>query len=301
MPKHLKASDLVRRSVWDADSQNVKPFPGGRLTGMARSSKKSAAATKPLLRTPVRLGSVDTAAVIGQLRQLHEEADDENIDRMPADDELFGALLYLESHAGALKSEAARRVSAVERVRLWQYLREQADIHQATAVEDARAAGAEWAHLAPALAVTAPSAAYNKALRLRAAAMANPSDPGRPVRRTPEAVLLAERQAAVQAAATRRAEEEAARRHALLAPVAHRLLAHRAELDDDDDVTFWLDQMEAVLPHCETPTQLVSLGIYVEATVRELRKAERRTARPAGTSDGARLAIAAAAELVSGR
>jgi hypothetical protein len=268
---------------------------------MARPSKKSTTATKPLVRTPFRLGAVDAAAIIGQLRQLHEEADDEDVDRMPADDELFGALLYLESHAGALKSEAARRVSAVERVRLWQYLREQADIHQATAVEDARAAHAEWAHLAPALAVTTPSAAYNKALRLRAAAMPNPSDPGRPVRRTPEAVLLAERQAAVQAAAARRAEQEAARRHALLAPVARRLLENRADLDDDDDVTFWLDQIEAVLPHCETPTQFVSLGIYVEAVVRELRKTERSTTRPIGRSQRAALAYAAAAELIADR
>jgi hypothetical protein len=59
---------------------------------MARPSKKSTTATKPLVRTPFRLGAVDAAAIIGQLRQLHEEADDEDVDRMPADDELFGAL-----------------------------------------------------------------------------------------------------------------------------------------------------------------------------------------------------------------
>lgn len=115
-----------------------------------------------------------------------------------------------------------RRASAIERVRLWEYLREQVNIHQARAVEDARAANAEWAELAPALAVKAPSAAYNKRLRLRAAATQNPAQPDRPVRRTPEAVLLAERQAAAKAAAERRAEEEAARRHALMTPVARR-------------------------------------------------------------------------------
>ncbi|WP_327188022.1 hypothetical protein [Streptomyces sp. NBC_01334] len=266
---------------------------------MARTARRSKDPTKPLLRPPVRVGHLDTAAVVGQLRQLHEEAEDEDIGRMPADDELFGALLYLEAHTGALKSVAARRASALDRTRLWEYLRQQADVHQSRAVDDARAAGAEWAELASALAVNAPSAAYNKALRLRAAALTNPADPDLPVRRTPEAVLLAERQAAAQAAVERRAEEEASRRHALMAPVAHRLLEHRVVLDDDDDVTFWLDQIEAVLPHCETPTQFVSLGIYVEAVVRELSKAD-RAARTAEKGEGALAAVAAAAALVAG-
>jgi hypothetical protein len=266
---------------------------------MARPSKKSGIPTKPLLRPPGRIGPLDAAGIIGQLRHLHEDAEDPHIDRMPADEDLYGALLYLETHARALKSEQARRTAALERVRLWEYLRERADTHQARAVRDARAAGVEWAELAPPLAVKAPSAAYNKALRLRAAALTDPTRTDRPVRRTPEAVLLAERQAAAKAAAERRAGEEAARRHALMVPIARRLLEHRAELDDDDDVTFWLDQIEAVLPHCETLTQFVSLGIYVEAVVRELHKTERSTARPSGKSEGAVLAYAAAAELVA--
>ncbi|MER5201446.1 hypothetical protein ACWD3J_49220 [Streptomyces sp. NPDC002755] len=266
---------------------------------MARTARRSKDPTKPLLKPPVRVGHLDTAAAVGQLRQLHEEAEDEDIGRMPADDELFGALLYLEARAGALKSVAARRASALDRIRLWEYLRQQADVHQSRAVDDARAAGAQWAQLASALAVKVASAAYNKALRLRAAALANPANPDLPVRRTPEAVLLAERQAAAQAAAERRAEEEASRRHALMAPVARRLLEHRAVLDDDDDVTFWLDQIEAVLPHCETPTQFVSLGIYVDAVVRELNKAD-HAARTAEMGKGALAAVAAAAALVVG-
>ncbi|MFD0068910.1 hypothetical protein, partial [Streptomyces sp. NPDC127574] len=197
----------------------------------------------------MRLGHIDTAAVVGELRQLHEQAEDPGLDRMPADDELYGALLYLERCADALKSLEARRTAATERIRLWEYLRQQADLHQARAVSDARAANAEWADLASALAVSAPSAAYNKALRLRAATLSNPADPQMPLRRTPEAVLLAERQASAKAAAQRLEEEAAERRHKLLAPVAQRLLDHRAELDDEDDVSFWLDQIEAVLPH----------------------------------------------------
>ncbi|OQD51720.1 hypothetical protein BM536_038475 [Streptomyces phaeoluteigriseus] len=261
---------------------------------MPRAPRKPPEPAKPLVRVPTRIGSLDTAAVIGQLRQLHEEAEDAHIDRMPADQELFGALLYLETHARALKDMSMRRASAIERVRLWEYLREQVNVHQARAVEDARAANAEWAELAPALAVRAPSAAYNKGLRLRAAAMQNPAQPDRPVRRTPEAVLLAERQAAAKAAAERRAEEEAARRHALMTPVARRLLEHRADLDDDDDITFWLDQIEAVLPHCETPTQFVSLGTYVKAVVRALQKGGMPQA-----SEDAQAAYEAAVAIVS--
>ncbi|MFJ5901904.1 hypothetical protein ACIQFZ_42810 [Streptomyces sp. NPDC093064] len=265
---------------------------------MARPARKSVAPTKPLLKPPVRIGNVDTAAVIGELRQLHEEAEDENVGRMPADEELFQALLYLEANASALKSEKAQRKAAIARVRLWEYLREQADLHQTKAIEHARAAGAEWADLVPALAVKAPSAAYNKAKRMQAAALTAASRTDRPVRRTPEAVREAERLAAARAAAERRAEEEAARRHVLLAPVAQRLLEYRTGLDNDEDVTFWLDQIAAVLPSCQTRTQLVSLQTYMEAVVRELKKVERTTGRAAATTDDARLAYAAAAELV---
>ncbi|MFI6658146.1 hypothetical protein ACIBL8_21785 [Streptomyces sp. NPDC050523] len=266
---------------------------------MARPARKSAAPTKPLLKQPVRIGKLDAPAIIGQLRKLHEEAEDEEIGQMPADNELFQALLYLESHAGALKDEQARRTAAVQRVKLWEYLREQIDSHQAKAIEHARAAGAEWTELVPALAVKSPSAAYNKATRLRAAELSNLSRGNRSVRRTPEAVLDAERQAALRAAAERRAQEVAARRHRLIAPVAQRLIEHRSGLDNDGEVTFWLDQIAALLPSCQTPTQLVSLETYVEAVVRELRKVERATAGPAATTADAQLAYAAAAELVA--
>jgi hypothetical protein len=78
---------------------------------MAHPARKSAAPTRPLLKSPVRIGKLDTAAIIGELRKLHEDAEDEDIGRMPADNELFQALLYLESHADALKDEKARRMA----------------------------------------------------------------------------------------------------------------------------------------------------------------------------------------------
>ncbi|MET8411312.1 hypothetical protein ABZV34_24940 [Streptomyces sp. NPDC005195] len=218
---------------------------------------------------------------------------------MPDDQELFGALRYLEAHEAALNTQDARQKAAVARVTLWQYLREQADIHQARAVEDARSAHVEWALLVPALAVNAPSAAYNKSLRLRAAALSSAPGAEGVVRRTPEAVLKAQRMAAARAEAVRRAEQEAAQRHRLLAPVAARLLQHRASLDDGDDVTYWLDEIESVLPSCETPTQLVSLATYVKAVVREVHIAERSTEYRTGMTDDARAACAAAAELLT--
>ncbi|WP_125523908.1 hypothetical protein [Streptomyces sp. WAC 05379] len=187
---------------------------------MARPSRKKTPLTQPLRKAPVRIGHINTGAIIGELRKLHETAEDKDISRMPADGELFQALLYLESHAGALKDEEARRRAAVQRVTLWEYLREQADLHQAKSIEQARAEGVEWAELAPALAVNSPSAAYNMATRLRAAALNSDARAERPVRRTPEAVIEAERRIAEQLAAERQAQDEqqlarAARRHEL--------------------------------------------------------------------------------------
>ncbi|WP_432021522.1 hypothetical protein [Streptomyces sp. 1222.5] len=215
---------------------------------------------------------------------------------MPADDELFKALLYLEKQATALKDLGKRSVAATQRVRLWQYIREQADVRQATAVADARSAGATWADLASALAVNAPSAAYNKATRLRAAALPAPEEGA--VRRTPEAVLETERKIEAKASATRRLEREAARRHELLVPVALRLLDCRADLPEDEDVEFWLDQVDSVLPNCQTATQKVSLSTYLEALVRVIGKIERHLPHGVFANDEARSAYAAAAALM---
>ncbi|TFV29950.1 hypothetical protein E4K10_46545 [Streptomyces sp. T1317-0309] len=243
------------------------------------------------------MGNLDAAAVVGELRQLHEAAEDTSIDRLPADDELFTALLYFEARAGALKTENARRMAAIKRVLLWEYVREQAELHQARAIEDARTANVAWSDLATPLAVSAPSAAYNKAARLRAVVLRNASHDARQVRRTPEAVLETERQIAALAAAERRAQEEASRRHELLVPVARRLLENRAGFAEDEDIAYWLDELAEVLPHCQTAVQKLSLSTYVQAAIRELRRAERLTARPVTTTKDAQLAYAAAAEL----
>ncbi|MFI8194680.1 hypothetical protein ACIF8T_39275 [Streptomyces sp. NPDC085946] len=247
------------------------------------------------------IGKIDVVAVVGELRQLHEEAEDPSIERMPADEEVYSALLYAEKHADALRrlTPQQQKRGALLRIRLWEYLRERADVHQARAVAEARAAGAHWAELAPALAVKAPSAAYNKAKRLQAAVLAEkPHDAGQ-VRRTPEAVIQAERRIAHQQEAERRAQEAIQRRHHLLVPVAQRLLEHRTGLVLDDDAEYWLDEVAEVLPHCSTTTQMVGLNRYLSAVVRALKKLEQRTACPVTTTDEARLALAAAVEFLA--
>ncbi|MGW4344058.1 hypothetical protein ACWEL8_02995 [Streptomyces sp. NPDC004690] len=266
---------------------------------MAKRRQAAARPTKPLVKPPIRIGSLDAGAVVAELRQLHEAAGDPDIERMPGDEEIYAALLYTEKHASALRHCAAevQQSAALKRVQLWEYLREQTDLHQLRAVTDARSAGVPWAQLAPALAVAAPSAAYNKTKRLQAVTLTDDTPDGRPVRRTPEAVLEAERRRALEAEAERRRQEAAERSHRLLLPVARRLVEQRKALVLDEDAEYWLDEISAVLPDCVTPTQMLSLNRYLGAAVRSLRKLEQRTASPVTTTQEAHAAYLAAAAL----
>ncbi|KES03735.1 hypothetical protein BU52_28905 [Streptomyces toyocaensis] len=268
---------------------------------MPRHPHKSPAPTKPLLKPPSRLGKLDAPALVGELRQLHEDAEDPDVERMPANDEVYGALLYTEKHAAALRTLTAERQkkASLKRVRLWEFLRERAEIHQARAVADAREAGAAWLELVPVLAVKVPSAAYNKAKRLRAAALMDEMSDADRLRRTPEAVKEAEHRIARDKQAEERAKETARRRHHLLVPVAQRLLDNRDGLVLDEDVEYWLDEVAEVLPHCTTAIQMVSLRRYVLASLRALAKLEHRTARPVTTTHEAHLARSAAAEFLT--
>lgn len=267
---------------------------------MPKRAARSVRPTKPLVKPTLRIGSLDAAAVVGELRQMHENAEDPDVERMPEDHELFGALLYLEKHAQSLHTQPSeiQQAAAVKRVQLWEYLREQADLHQARAVAAAREAGVPWAELAPALAVAAPNAAYNKAKRLKAIELTDGTPEGRPVRRTPEAVVQAERRRLREQAAEQRAQENARKRHDLLVPVATCLLEQRSGLVPHDDADYWFEEIEAVLPDCRTPLQMASLGRYLAAVVRALAKLEEGTARPVALTNEARLALSAATELL---
>ncbi|MEV5273222.1 hypothetical protein [Streptomyces werraensis] len=161
---------------------------------MASRRKGSPDPTKPLVRQVRSVGPVDARALVGELRQFHEEAEDPGIERMPADEEVYGALLYAEKRAGSLRALPVekQKAAALIRVLLWEFLSERLRVHQSTAIDDARSAGAEWRELAPALAVGTPSAAYNKARRLQAGSLTDAVPGTGRVRRTPEAVRQAE-------------------------------------------------------------------------------------------------------------
>ncbi|MER5466845.1 hypothetical protein ABT010_40805 [Streptomyces sp. NPDC002668] len=241
---------------------------------------------------------MDAAALVSELRKMYEQAG--TADGMPADTEVYSALIWAEKNVGILDeaNDEVRRMAALERVLLWQYLREQIDRHQLQAVDQARSAGAEWAQLAGPLAVNAASAAYNKTQRMRTSTLTDGTPERRPVRRTPEAVAQAQRRIAAAERAERRRENEARRRHVLTARIARQLLDHRTALAQDAEVTDWLDEVAAVLPDCRTPTQQVSLATYTAAAVRALKQVEQRTARPAAATEEARLALAAATALL---
>ncbi|MEV8434728.1 hypothetical protein [Streptomyces chartreusis] len=277
-------------------SQSVNPVSGGRLIAMVRRGRKAGSAAEPLVRPQVQIGRFDGVAAVGKLRGWHESAGDPEVERMPADDEIYGALLYTERNAGALRTLPldVQRAAALERVRLWEYMRERADVHQARAVANARAVGAAWLDLAPALAVRAASAAYNKARRLRAALLSDDTPDAPPVRRTPEAVEEAERRIALRNAAEQREQEAARQRNHLLMPVARRLLEQREALGPDEDAEYWFDEMAEVLPSCVTPTQMVSLERYLDAALRVLSKLEQRTACSVASTEAAQAALAAA-------
>ncbi|GAA3906218.1 hypothetical protein MBT84_47220 [Streptomyces sp. MBT84] len=267
---------------------------------MAKPQRRNPRPASPLVKAPVLIGNLDAVAVVGRLRQLHEDAEDPNVERMPADNEIYAALLYAERHASALRRIAveSQKQAALHRVELWEYLRERAEIHQAQAVVDARAAGVEWSQLAPALAVSAPSAAYNKAKRLRAASLSDARPQQVRLRRTPEAVAAAESRLAKEMAVEQRAQSAAQQRHRLVFPAAQSLVSQRDGLLLDEDAEYWLDEVEAVLPSCDTPTQMISLGRYLGAAVRALRKLEQHTAEPVAMTEEARAALAAAASVI---
>ncbi|MEU2076585.1 hypothetical protein [Streptomyces sp. NPDC013489] len=259
---------------------------------MARIRKKRGpvAAAAPLRRVPPGVGTVDVAERLGELAAALAAV---GARAMP--DDLLGALQYAERHQDRLPVE-----TTLLQVRLWEHLREQTealiDRRQVRAVDAARAAGAAWADLAEPLGVRAASSAATKAKRMRAIDLTDQA--GRPLRRTPEAVDVALAHQEQEAVAVLHREAAEQRRHALVTRIATRLLAHRAELVANEEVTDWLDEAQTVLADCRTPTQVVSLATYLGAAVRHLDRHEQCTGQPPATTEQAAAAYAAAYALV---
>ncbi|MFB7601122.1 hypothetical protein [Streptomyces sp. NPDC056160] len=80
--------------------------------------------------------------------------------------------------------------------------------------------------------------------------------------------------------------------------MAGRLLEQRDGLAPDEDADYWFEEIEAVLPHCRTLLQMVSLHRNLDAAVRALAKQEQQTARPAVLTGEARLALTVAADFL---
>lgn len=251
-----------------------------------RSRRVPPPAASPLRKAPVRPGPLNAAGLVAELRKLHEDGGDPAVERMPEDTELWGALEHAERHAPAVKDPTLRKNAALKRVELCEYLRQQIDLHQSRAVQDAREAGAQWAELVGPLAVGAPSGAYTKARRLLAAELSEKPEVG-PLRRTPEAVTRVEAELAAAERATFREELRASLRHEATLRVARRLHAVREDLRRDDDADYWLEQIAAVVDDCRTPRQFASLAVYVTAALRHLRRWEEHTGRPAALTDTA--------------
>ncbi|MEU2086848.1 hypothetical protein ABZ569_33885 [Streptomyces albus] len=199
---------------------------------------------------------------------------------MPEAAELWGVLLHSERYAHALRDPDVRKAAALKRVRLWEYLRRQAEIRQGRAVRDARDAGAEWGEVAPHYAVTGANGAYQKARRQRAAEL-SAEEGALPVRRTPEAVAWAEEERAEAERAERRQEREEQQRHLLTVRVAEALLEAREEMCVDEEADYWLGEVEEVLQDCRTPRQYASLAVYVSAALRYLERQDQNKVTPA--------------------
>ncbi|MFF4924164.1 hypothetical protein ACFY4B_26580 [Kitasatospora sp. NPDC001261] len=260
----------------------------------SRRARKQAAIA-PLVKPPVRLDLRRPEVLVQELREIHERFS--SADSMPDNGELYSALLWAERHSTDLGSTPAptRRKAAVIRVRLWQHLRENLDRHQLAAVDDARAAGAEWAELAEPLAVRASSAAYNRAARMRSANMTTPD--GLAIRRTPEALAKAQAEVERELRESRRREAAAAGLHAHVYAVASRLIACRQQLPDDEDLQDWLDEVEITMADCATPAQQARLHRYVTASTRAFRRFSRERPGSLTMTTEAVAAVAAAEAL----
>ncbi len=246
----------------------------------SRTRRVPSPAAAPLRRPPRPLIPTSPAAVVAELRELHVAAGDPAVERMPEDEQPREALLYAEQHARALSGPAAGR-AAVLRVRLWEHLRRESDrefdVRQSRAVQDARDAGVRWEDLAEPLGLAkgSASAAQSKARRMRAPALAAKPGVG-PVRRTPEAVTRVEEELAATERVERLREVREVRRGAATVAMGRRLLEVRTVLvvDEEGEADYWMDQIAAVVADCRTSRQIASLGTYLSAALRYLRRVE---------------------------
>jgi len=233
---------------------------------------------------------------VQRLRDLHELGDDPAFERFPATDELLLVLEHAQRWAGNLKQPGNTPVNvsgeaAVLRVKLWQYLREQADAGQLKAIEHGRAAGVPWQHFTEALCVTSKQGAFQKAQRLKAEQVREPGE-----RRTPEVA----REHADRAAAEERAERAMIiaqeRRFPAAQHITRLLLEQRDDLTLDDMAAYWLSELTKTIDDRDNPAKRARFTSWLEALVRAIQGHARESGRPPATTDEARRALALATD-----
>ncbi|WP_052442923.1 hypothetical protein [Streptacidiphilus neutrinimicus] len=272
--------------------------------GMPKRRPRSPDPAAPLTRPRPRLGHVAAPQVSTQLRDLLEQQLSET-SSLPAAEELYALLVFAERASRRIGDARLRGEAAVQRVLLWQWLREQIDTHQLRAVDDARAADVEWVRLVRPLGVESVPGAHNKVRRMRADEAVGAD--GVPVRRTPEAVSAAlAARAAEEAEARVRAQVALARAGSVLA-AARSMGAHAHDLLTDDgegEIDFWLGEIEAVLaevdgPGAGTPTeaQVSSLSACLSQASQRIRALAKASAKAAAGTEGAAAALEAAASI----
>lgn len=247
-------------------------------------------AVKPL---PKGAGQIDPHAAVDRLRELHEAAGDREVERFPASEELWSALLYTDRRAGALGAQACGE-AAVLRALLWRYVMEQAEAFQLRAVEHGREAGVEWSGFCEALGVESPQGAYQRARRLKAAQVR--SRPGE--RRSPEFARDHEERLAEEERERRIRQSAELRRFEEVRQTCQLLLEHRDGLVLDDAANEWVSELAHVLADRRTPAEQAALIVYLRQTVDEIHQLARRTNRPSSSTPEAHRALKQATDLV---
>ncbi|MET7889564.1 hypothetical protein ABZT11_43525 [Streptomyces avermitilis] len=242
-------------------------------------------------------------ALAARLYELHSRAgrDESYLERWPGDTELVGVLAFGQEHAHRLTGEAYQQ-AAVLRIQLADWLRLAADPFQLSAIDDARAGGTSWADIAVALRYVNrqgepnPGSAMNARKRLHVAVNGKPGD-----RRQPQVAHLIDQRAAEERIAEQRRIAAGEALYARLDGVARALLEHHGAgeiLEDPDDDGFWWGELAEAVDDRRDAWERANLVSYVRGAVRETQAYTRRTGKPAATTERAREALKAAAELV---
>ncbi|WP_344027699.1 hypothetical protein [Streptomyces luteireticuli] len=206
-------------------------------------------------------------------------------------------LQHTERMAASLKQPRESSVNvageaAVLRVKLWQVLRERADPGQLRAIEDGRAAGVPWHHVAEGPCVTSKQGAYQKARRLKAEAVREPGE-----RRTPEVAREHEERTAAEEWAARAQILVQERRFPPAQRIGRLLLEHRDGLVMDSWAAYWLGEIAETTDDRDDAAKRARFTAWVDSFVRAIHAHARETNQPSTTTDAVRRALALATEL----